>query len=182
MRASITSALMSAAKSGSLGSVLKDADPTLIGTLTFIIWESARDFTKYKRGEIDGEDFANSALSKGVAASLGAYGSVIGQMAIPIPVVGALVGASLGSMIGSVGYEKLENVADHFYRPEVINDLKQSSAQLSMSWNIFVNVYGSWKKYNERYKEISMIIYSKLDELNEDVEEGLIQLRKQIED
>lgn len=66
--------------------------------------EAKDAYRKYRAGEISLDDFRQQ-LAKvgcecagGVAASTA--GSVIGQLVIPIPVVGGVVGCTLGNLIG----------------------------------------------------------------------------------
>lgn len=154
LRGSVATTTTLAAKSGALGSAMQGADPLLIGTLTFLIWETSKDFIDYKNGKngMEGQDFANKVMAKSVAATSGAYGAAIGQVAIPIPIVGAMVGAMVGSFFGGKGYESLDYVSEKFYRTKEFEEMKMLTNQLARNWESFTNTYEIWNEVNQSYK------------------------------
>lgn len=74
----------------------------IVTSLAVSVAELTGSFKKYINGDISGkrliEDASNSAIT---TASASFYG-VLGQAAIPVPVVGFLIGSSIGVLIGNL--------------------------------------------------------------------------------
>jgi hypothetical protein len=128
-----------------LGQAARSASPTLIGTLTYLSIEAAKDTAKYRRGEIDGEQLADGMMRKSVVATVGAYGAGIGQVLIPIPIVGAMIGATLGSIVAGAGYQFLDTAAEAFFRSDQLRDLARITCALADEWDAFLRDYDRWK-------------------------------------
>ena len=60
---------------------------------------------KLYQGRITSQDFAHKCLKDTFVLSTGMLGASIGQMVIPIPVLGALAGNIVGSTMGVVLFE-----------------------------------------------------------------------------
>jgi hypothetical protein len=78
--------------------------PAIIVTTTL---ELGKTLTKYIRGEIDGVECLVALGEKGTGMLASAMFATIGQIAIPIPVVGGLIGGMLGYALSSAGYGQL---------------------------------------------------------------------------
>lgn len=152
LRGAFATSITMSAKAGFLGQAMRTADPTMIGTLTFIAFEGAKDFGKYANGEVSGELFANGLMGKSVTASAGAYGATIGQAVIPIPIVGAMIGAMVGSLVAQNGYLFLDTVSEAYFRSEEFEQLKQANILLAGEWNQFLTNYDNWIAKNELYQ------------------------------
>jgi len=94
----------------------------LAAMLVIVTLETGKTLTKYIKGEIDGvqclEELGEKVtgmISSALFSSLGVYGAVsvfgksfvIGQIAIPIPVIGGLIGGMLGYTLSSACYGQL---------------------------------------------------------------------------
>jgi len=152
LRGSIATSLTMAAQAGLLGESMRAIDPTIIGTMTYITFEGAKDFTKYSRGEITGEVLADGLMAKSVAATTGAYGAVIGQVIIPIPIVGAMIGAMVGSIAAQNGYRFVNVVTESYFRSEQIKAMTQINVALAKQWNDFLLNYNDWIVRNQYYQ------------------------------
>lgn len=75
--------------------------PTMAVTICL---ELASAITLYARGEIDGTEFLELIGEKGSGMLAGGMGAMLGQIAIPIPVVGGLIGGMVGYTLSSMLY------------------------------------------------------------------------------
>ena len=83
-------------------------------------------------------------LRKGASATAGAYGAAIGQALIPVPLVGAMIGATVGSMSAQFGYRLLEITVDQWWEAEEFEALLQATGSLTSSWNDFLLEFAGW--------------------------------------
>jgi hypothetical protein len=89
-------------------SIIRSAAKTnLPGTIAVITVETGKTLAKYMRGEIDGVECLEELGEKGTGMAASAMFAVIGQIAIPIPVVGGLIGGMLGYALSSACYKEL---------------------------------------------------------------------------
>lgn len=78
--------------------------PAFMATAVF---ESGKTLTKYFKGDIDGAQCLEELGEKGYGMVNSAMFAAIGQVAIPIPVVGALAGGMIGYALSSASYKIL---------------------------------------------------------------------------
>ena len=69
--------------------------------------ETGKTLTKYFKGEIDGAQCLEELGEKGYGMVNSAMYAAIGQIAIPIPIVGALAGSMIGYALSSASYKIL---------------------------------------------------------------------------
>ena len=74
------------------------------GTVVAVTVVSSKTLKRYFKGEIDGVECLETLGEQGTGMVSSAMFSVIGQMAIPIPVIGGMVGGMLGYAISSATY------------------------------------------------------------------------------
>ena len=84
----------------------KSSLPAYIATATF---EIGKTMTQFLRGKIDGVQCIEELGVKGYCMTTSAMYAAIGQVAIPIPVLGAMAGSMLGYFIGSTSYKELKD-------------------------------------------------------------------------
>lgn len=101
----ITAALTEAAESGLLGETLQDVLPGTIAMAAVLAMESLKEGLKLAKGEIDGVQFAEAMFRKTYYALIALGGGALGQSALPIPVLGYLLGSLAGSLAAGVTYE-----------------------------------------------------------------------------
>lgn len=63
---------------------------------------ASKSFVSYINGDIDGEQLLDEISHTAITSTSSFYYGALGQVAIPIPVVGALVGAGVGYFIGNM--------------------------------------------------------------------------------
>ena len=101
----ITAVLTEAAGSGLLGEVLQDVSSGAIAMAAVLAMESLKEGFKLAKGEIGGVQFAEVMLRKTYYALIALGGGTLGQSALPIPVLGYLLGSLAGSLVAGVTYE-----------------------------------------------------------------------------
>ena len=144
LRGAVATSLTMSAKAGLLGEAMRTVDPTAIGTLTFIVFEGAKDFLKFRNGDLSGELFADGMMQKSVFATAGAYGATIGQIIIPVPIVGAMVGAMVGSILAKHGYQCLNILTESYFRTKYLKEMIQINFLLAREWDLFISNYDRW--------------------------------------
>lgn len=74
------------------------------GTIVAVTVSATKTFTRYFKGEIDGVECLETLGEEGTGMVSSAMFSVVGQVAIPIPVVGGLIGGMVGYAMSSAMY------------------------------------------------------------------------------
>lgn len=80
--------------------------PAYVATATF---EIGKTLTQFFRGKIDGAQCVEELGVKGYCMTTSAMYVAIGQVVIPIPVVGAMAGSMFGYFVGSSSYKELKD-------------------------------------------------------------------------
>lgn len=79
-------------------------ETNIAGTLVAVTVAATKTIARYINGEIDGVECLETLGEQGTGMVASAMFSVVGQMAIPIPVVGGLIGGMVGYAISSATY------------------------------------------------------------------------------
>jgi hypothetical protein len=82
----------------------------LPGQIVIATIEAGKTLGKYFKGEIDGVECLTELGEKGTALVSSAMFTTLGQIAIPIPVVGGLIGSMVGYALSSACYGQLVSV------------------------------------------------------------------------
>jgi hypothetical protein len=114
------SAAVSSYTTGSIGSVIKGvmqnakkettrilSKTNLPATIVTVTLEAGKTLAKYIKGEIDGVQCLEELGEKGTGMVASALFATIGQLAIPIPVIGGMIGGMLGYALSSACYSQL---------------------------------------------------------------------------
>lgn len=101
---SALSATMNQSTKETLRALSKSSIPSMVVTTCVTLTGSVRQLAA---GEIDGTDFMNQIGEHGSGLLASSTMAVAGQIAIPIPVVGAIVGSMLGYTLSSLFYNEL---------------------------------------------------------------------------
>lgn len=110
LRGGVAAGLTAACKSGLLGGSLKRISPSAIGMATTMTINAIGYSLQFQQGVITREEFAHHCLRDTFVLSIGMSGATIGQLLIPIPVLGALAGNLVGSTLGAVAFEGANHV------------------------------------------------------------------------
>jgi hypothetical protein len=101
----IKGSMQNAGKAGSVvNSLSKTNLPVQIVSATI---EAGKTLEKYFKGDIDGVECLTELGEKGTGMVSSAMFAVIGQLVIPIPVVGGMIGGMLGYVLSSACYRCL---------------------------------------------------------------------------
>lgn len=95
---------MQNAQSTYLSAVSNTALPTMIATT---LLETGKTLYRFADGEIDGLQCLNELGEKGSGVVASTAGATVGQILIPIPVVGGLIGSMCGYALSSMYYNTL---------------------------------------------------------------------------
>lgn len=101
---SVLKSVMQNAKSDIARFLSRSNLPAVIVTATL---ETGKTLSKYFKGEIDGVECLTELGEKGTGMVASALFATIGQIVIPIPVVGGLIGGMLGYALSSACYGQL---------------------------------------------------------------------------
>lgn len=89
-----------------LGGIAKCGAPTAIAAG---IIQSGKSFVSYLNGDIDEEqmleEVSHTAITGTSSFYYGAVGQVLGQAFLPVPIVGAIIGSTVGYFIGNILYQ-----------------------------------------------------------------------------
>lgn len=69
------------------------------------IIQSSKSFVKYLKREINEEEMLTEVSQTVITGTASFYYGALGQIAIPIPVVGALIGSTVGYFVGNILYQ-----------------------------------------------------------------------------
>jgi hypothetical protein len=152
VRAAFATSITMSAKAGLLGQAARSLDPSLIGTLTFLAVEGAKDFTRHAQGRLTGAQYANRTMLKAITATAGVYGAAIGQAVIPIPIVGAMIGAMVGSLAAQQGYQFVETLSEAYFRTANLEEMARVNQLLAVEWTAFVADYDRWLRRCQHYE------------------------------
>ncbi|MBH0272125.1 hypothetical protein I6746_04035 [Helicobacter pylori] len=150
---------------------------------------SCRILIKYFRGEIDSVECLEQLGEENTNFLSGIAMSGIGQLAIPIPVVGALIGCFVGTVMSKTFYDiSLKTLKEakevHQKRIEIEKECRERIRQLEMHQNQFKEVFeryfhGTIKFFNESFDELERALYAGDADLaigaNNKIQEGLGQ-------
>ncbi|MBZ0234737.1 MAG: hypothetical protein K8M05_20570 [Deltaproteobacteria bacterium] len=150
LRGAIAGALSTACRAGLLGEAMRNVSGAAIGAGTAVAISVIADAFKLGRGQIDGSEFA-IRTTRSVVVGVAAYqGAALGQVLIPIPVLGAAIGGFLGSTLGAFGYEGARralvvvsneaNWLGHVELAEGIASLARMSVEVAESTAVLVRV------------------------------------------
>lgn len=152
VRGALATSITLLARKGAFGEAARDVSPPLVGTLTYLTVEGGKDYLKYRSGGLSGEWFADGMMRKSVGAATGAYGAALGQVVIPIPIIGSMIGASLGSIVANNGYQFAETATENFYREEQLRELAGAYTELSTAWMDLESRYEYWLEHDAFYR------------------------------
>jgi uncharacterized protein (DUF697 family) len=79
----------------------------LPGIVVTVTWETGKTLKRYADGEIDGTECLTELGEKGTGMLASAAGATLGQLLIPIPIVGGLIGGMVGYAMASSYYNQL---------------------------------------------------------------------------
>lgn len=100
----VGTALKGAMQNSGSGYVRVLSKTNVAGTVVTVTVSATKTLTRYFKGEIDGVECLETLGEQGTGMISSAMFAAIGQVAIPIPVVGGLIGGMVGYAISSAAY------------------------------------------------------------------------------
>jgi hypothetical protein len=110
LRGGVAGCLTVACKTGLMGEFLNGVSPNAIGMATTMALNSIKYSIRMHQGTMSHQDFVHRSLRDASALTGGLYGAAVGQMIIPIPLLGALVGNLVGATLGATAYQGAHQV------------------------------------------------------------------------
>ena len=105
LRGGIAAALTASCKNGLMGDSLQSISPVAIGMATTMTINAINYSIQLHQGKLSKQEFTHNCLRDSFVLSSGMLGATVGQIIIPIPTLGALVGNLVGSTLGAVAFE-----------------------------------------------------------------------------
>lgn len=105
LRGGLAAAITASCKTGLLGDSLKSVDPSIVATATILAMRTAQNAIKLSRGSITEGEFAEALLRDSFVLSFGVAGASVFQGLIPVPILGALIGNFIGSILAGFIYD-----------------------------------------------------------------------------
>ncbi|GAA4495149.1 hypothetical protein [Pseudaeromonas paramecii] len=109
LRGGMAAIITGGCRSGLLGPALKSAPPAAIGMATALALNSLEHSWRYAWGEISGRELAFNTSRDTLALLMGSGGAMLGQMLIPIPLLGATLGNLVGSTLGAMSIQAAQH-------------------------------------------------------------------------
>lgn len=107
-----------------LSDIANSNQVTQIITVALILKDST---IKFINGEISGSEFFEEIGKKGVELVAGSIGAFVGQMLIPIPVLGAMIGSMITSIACGELFKSIKSLKDHEKKVDSIERLAASA-------------------------------------------------------
>ncbi len=132
LQGAMATGLVEAARAGALGPMLADVSPGAVGAIAVVIVQSIRDGHALYSGEISGAEFAQRCATNSAVAAGGVAGAALGQVLIPIPVLGSLIGSVVGGLVARGGIAALEWTIDKM--APVVGALLEYAGETLFGW------------------------------------------------
>ncbi len=104
MRGTVSAAITAACKSGMLGVALKSVDPTIIGAVTVLFMNTAKNSYAVATGIMTRNEMTNELIKTMFTTTCSLALGAFTQAFIEIPVFGYMLGSFVGSLFGSFTY------------------------------------------------------------------------------
>ena len=101
----ISNSLVTCCRGGLLGSAVTNVDPTIIGMVAVVAFDTLKNSYKVARGEMTRYAMTNCLVRDLFVGTCGLATGAAVQYVIRIPMLGYMIGSFIGSAIGSVAYE-----------------------------------------------------------------------------
>ena len=103
-------------QAGTLGTALKDANPSVVATLTVLVIEAAIHGYELSQGEITAEEYGNMMVDRLMVGMLALPTSALFLSVLPATKIAMMAGCMAGGMLACVGYmvakEAVMNIVD----------------------------------------------------------------------
>jgi len=104
-RGGVAASITASFRTGLFGSFLKKISPAAIGMATTMVLNTIDYSLKLYKGEIANHQFSNLCIKDSMILTSALAGAAVGQLIIPIPMLGALIGNIVGGILGNFLYD-----------------------------------------------------------------------------
>lgn len=104
LRGGIAAFITIACRTGKLGSALMDVNPSVIGVTTAVAINCIKNAFSLYSGHITPYEYVDNCLRDSLVLGLGISGMVLGQILIPIPILGSVMGNIVGTLFATAIY------------------------------------------------------------------------------
>lgn len=104
LRGSISAAITTVCKAGLIGETWKDINPAIVGVVTVIAIDTAKNAFRVATGKMQTRCLANELVKEMFISTISLIGGGLTQSIIEIPVLGFMIGSFIGSIVGSFAY------------------------------------------------------------------------------
>ena len=115
LRGGVAAAITSSCKAGLLGDALKSVNPSVVAAVTVVAMNAIHNAIGVYKGELTTEQFADACIKDAFVVSFGVIGAGIGQSIIPVPILGAVIGNLVGSVVSVFIYEGGKQISYSFF-------------------------------------------------------------------
>ncbi|MCR4717751.1 MAG: hypothetical protein K5656_11295 [Lachnospiraceae bacterium] len=110
VRGTVSAFITATCKSGLLGEVLKEIEPSIIGAVTVLALDSMKNAYKVSIGKMTRNEMANELIRTMYTSTCSLVLGALTQSFIEVPVLGYMLGSFVGSLVGAFSYSAV-------YRP-----------------------------------------------------------------
>ncbi|HQL13185.1 MAG TPA: hypothetical protein PLN88_03930 [Candidatus Cloacimonadota bacterium] len=104
LRGGIAAFITIACKTGKLGTSLMQIDPSIIGVATAVAIDCIKNAFSLYSGKITSYEYVDNCLRDSLILGLGISGMVMGQILIPVPILGSVIGNIVGTLFATIIY------------------------------------------------------------------------------
>ena len=114
IKGTISAAITACCKSGLLGEALKELDPTIIGSVTVIAFDTMKNAYKVSNKQMSSYELTNDLIKEMFVSTCSMIAGGITRSFIQVPVLGFMIGSFIGSIAGTFVYNTGRNIAISF--------------------------------------------------------------------
>ncbi len=104
LRGGIAAFITIACRTGKLGPALLEVNPSVIGVATAVAINCIKNAFSLYSGNITPYEYVDSCLRDSLVLGLGISGMVLGQILIPVPILGSIIGNIVGTLLATIIY------------------------------------------------------------------------------
>jgi hypothetical protein len=114
-KGALASSITLCCKAGKLGPFLQTADANVIAAITVLAFDTAKNGVLVLAGKMSKEEMAESFKEESFVTTNNIAFGTVGQMLIPIPGIGFIIGSVVGTVVGTTLYHNGDKWANTYY-------------------------------------------------------------------
>ena len=156
LQAGMGSVLVDLAATGRLGDLLGGASPGAVGAISVTLVRAIKLGLQWSEGTIDGVRFAQGVGEAAVVSAASVGGAALGQALIPIPVIGALIGSTVGGLLARGGI-----AAVHWTVREIgpyVAELVEAAANTLFGLDVIAEGLAQTERLDQLFEEARVVL------------------------